>query len=332
MVLSGFLMVLAWRGDFVNDKVLSRLTFNFYINRFFRIAPLYFLLLVICYFVLTPLGTMHDLIAKTYPPPWVADLENYNPTTSWAFDNLRWLVLHLTFMFGALPGGETTPLPDWSLSLEMQFYLVLPIILLILRRLPVWLIAAAFAAVAFLTPILLGNYLDEGLWAHFGQPSALPYRLNAFLAGMIPALWLRLSDDNPWGQSSIFILAISAVLCVLPLSKPVILLYGCFLLIVFRRVWLLSWFLNSKPMRLLGDMSYSIYLCHLLVVTPIVYALIGREAFSALNPWGRYAMAFSIVTPSMLIFSATLYYLIERPGIRFGRHVIQSNNRGRLST
>jgi len=321
MVLSGFLMVLTWRGDFSTDKLFSRNTVHFYINRFFRIAPLYFFLLIVCYFFLTPLATIHDVIAKAYPPPWVTDLPNYNPTTSWSFDNLRWLVLHLTFMYGALPGGETTPLPDWSLSLEMQFYLVLPVILLMLKHIPIWILAIVFSAMSFLAPMILGNYLDSGWWAHFGQPSALPYRLNAFLAGMIPALWLRLRGNTNVGGSSLLVTFISAFVCVLPLSKPVILLYGVFNLIVFRRVWGVTWFLSSLPITFLGKISYSIYLCHLLIVTPVVFLLSQQSSFGAMSATYRFGLALAITAPIVIGFSYLLWRRVESSGIQLGRNL-----------
>ena len=324
MMLSGFLMVLTWRTNLQSDRYFSRTTFNFYIVRFFRIAPLYFFILFCCYFGLTELAHMRDQVLMQFPPPWVLDASAYTPATEWHFDSIKWLFLHLTFLYGAMPGGETTPLPDWSLSLEMQFYLVLPLLLIVLRqRFAIVACAIVFSAMAFIAPKLLGSYLEPGVYAHFGQPSFLTYRLNAFLAGMIPALWMRrqtLSLSNNYSRT---MLVSAAALCLLPLAKPVIVIYGLFVLLLFRRVWLVTWLLSWRPLRFLGDISYSIYLSHLLVVIPLVYLLIKSDFFLSLSPWLRLCAGFFLSAPVVLVLSYSLWRFIELPCINLGRRTVK---------
>jgi peptidoglycan/LPS O-acetylase OafA/YrhL len=324
MVLSGFLMVLTWRTDLQSNRYFSRTTLNFYIVRFFRIAPLYFFILLCCYFGLTQLAHMRDQVLMQFPPPWVLDASAFKPVTEWHFDSFKWFFLHLTFLYGAIPGGETTPLPDWSLSLEMQFYLVLPLLLSVLRqRFAIVACAIAFSALAFITPKLLGSYLEPGVYAHFGQPSFLTYRLNAFLAGMIPAFWMRQQKLNLSNNYSKTMLVSAAALCLLPLTKPVIVIYGLFVLLLFRRVWLVTWLLSWRPLRFLGDISYSIYLSHLLVVIPLVYVLIRSQLFLGLNPWLRLGVTFLFSAPVVFIVSYLLWRFIELPSIQLGRWILK---------
>ena len=230
MVLSGFLIVYSYRTEpFQNAREGILYALGFYKARFFRIAPLYYLLLLLCAGALAQLASMLDAIEWAFPPPWVTDRFAFEPHTQWNFQNLTWIWLHATLLFGVVPShGGGSPLPDWSLSLEMQFYFAFPLLLLILRYLPLIVVAAATSALALFAPYLFGNYLDAGLLSHFGQPSLLAYRLNAFLAGMIVALWLARRVKQGVNRRFTAYMVLCATVTVMPLTKPVMLLYLLF--------------------------------------------------------------------------------------------------------
>ena len=323
MVLSGFLMVHIWKQDLQQTRFLSQSTLNFYLMRFFRIAPLYYLLLLICYAFGPSLATMHDVVLKALPPPWAQSMPNFDPQTDWSFNSFRWVYLHISFLFGLVPGMEnSTPLPDWSLSLEMQFYFVFPLLLILIRKIPILLLAIAAAVLAFYAPRLWGNYLDPGLLSHFGQPSFLPYRLNAFFAGMIFALWLRQrASAQPLNRIYKTILPLAACICILPLSKPVILGYVFFVAISFKKIPLISSLLSLKPLRFLGDISYSIYLCHILIVYPVVYVLLQAPGFLELSSLARFSLSLLLTLPLVIFSAYLLYRFVELPSLRFGKKV-----------
>lgn len=322
MVLSGFLMVHTWRGDVRTATFASTQTLRFYLGRFFRIAPPYYVLLAFCSLFLTDLATMHDVVLRAFPPPWSAELEHFEPATVWHFGNLRWLWTHLTIMFGLFPGLESsTPLPDWSLSLEMQFYLVLPLILEMLRRVPLIAMAIFASALAFVAPVLFGSYLIPGAWEHFGQPSFLPYRLNAFVAGMVISFWIRSRGSVGRSRAADIRAAIAATICLIPLTKPVILGFLVFALLVTGRVPVVSRVLSLRPMRLLGEVSYSLYLAHILIIIPVAFLLTRQTWFVHVGPLQRFAVALAATLPVVVIVSYALYRSVELPSIRLGKRL-----------
>lgn len=326
MVLSGFLMIYTWKGSHQPTHHFLTTSVKFYLARFFRIAPLYYVLLLLCYVFLPQLNQMHDYALKLIPPPWVQDLTVYDPKSGWVFDSWRWLYLHLSFAFGVVPGMEaSTPLPDWSLSLEMQFYLIFPVLLLVLGAGSWALLALAIGAaiLAWFAPGLFGSYLTPGSLTHFGQPSMLAYRLNAFLAGMVLAFWLRQKRSQAPSRFVNVVTVLAIAICLLPLSKPVILIYLVFAALIFEKIPPLNWLLGRKPFKILGDMSYSIYLVHLLVVIPGVYWLLQSSIFIGLSPIAKFACAVGLTCPVVLVASYVLHQWVEQPGIRLGRYLIK---------
>jgi peptidoglycan/LPS O-acetylase OafA/YrhL len=322
MVLSGFLMVHTWKQNGDQYRFFSKATLAFYCARFFRIAPLYYFLLLVCYLMSPSLAQMHDYSLKAIPPVWAANIEGYSPNTSWNFEGFNWIWLHLTFLFGLVPGMEnSTPLPDWSLSLEMQFYLVLPILLICLKKVPLIVVAIACAALALTAPKLFGNYLDAGLITHFGQPSFLPYRLNAFMAGMILAFLLK--SDYKFRSFTLhnLLIFLSALLCIFPLSKLIIIIYIFFALLVFNKITFASKILSIYPMKFLGNISYSIYLSHILIVIPTSYLLIFNQEFTSLPSGSRFLICLFITAPLVFIISFLMFAAIEKPSVNLGRFI-----------
>ena len=129
-ILSGFIITYSY-PDFDSFSDLKR----FYVHRFVRIYPVYFLaVLVSAIFVSGGVTALGDQFFEQVRRPFEIsyDLPQVKDAEFWALSTLR----HLTFT-QSLSSVETLKLvfngPLWSLVLEVYFYLAFPLLLILLK-------------------------------------------------------------------------------------------------------------------------------------------------------------------------------------------------------
>lgn len=281
---------------------------NFYLRRCFRIQPAAWVYLS---FVAALMGT--SVLVHAYDGIGYALLmvRNYFPLH---FSPRYWYTDHF-----------------WSLSVEEHFYLFLPLFLLMVRRRRV--------------VMLLGLVLLLTLWTRFvGQHPALQFgwqltlrtdfAARQLLLSSAVAVALALPAFRAWCErwvrpvaalplaAAIFWLAAwhigqasaSAALLAYPLMIVSTLLHPKS---VVGRV--LEW----APVRLIGRMSYSIYLWQM-PFFPFFYPIAephSRLLLVLSNTWLRY--------PTVFALSVMSYYFIEKPSIRLGHQIVASPVPGR---
>jgi exopolysaccharide production protein ExoZ len=198
----------------------------------------------------------------------------------------------------------------WSLSYEMAFYLSLPVLLALLGARS-WPPLARVAAL--LGAVVLTQVVD---WPH--------PRMGMFGCGMLLVELLALVQDRLRVAGWLDALALVAVpVCVVVLlagpSWPVhfaTLFLGSFVLCAaaFGRDGVVARLLSVTPLRWLGNISYSYYLLHGLVLAVLFVAL--RPAAPLLHTLGGEAAYWLLLVPAFLLTaagSAVLYLLVERP-------------------
>jgi peptidoglycan/LPS O-acetylase OafA/YrhL len=209
--------------------------------------------------------------------------------------------------------------PAWSLSLEWQFYLVAPLLLLCLATRRRAVLLALATAAAFTAYRFLGH-------RDFASPSLLPAAGPYFALGMATRLiYPRLPALATYPFVSVILAGALAMT-----SQP---LFPCFVWVAFV-AWMrlrspadpasmaldhvLAWTLDSGPARYLGERSYSTYLVHEPIVHTLVYVCVVR---CGLGLGSTFAVALALIPLLTLAASGVLFGLVERPSIGLGRRL-----------
>jgi peptidoglycan/LPS O-acetylase OafA/YrhL len=314
MFISGLLMTYNFLNRAEFEPLFHPNTWKvFYMRRFLRIAPLYYLCLLVALVFNDGLRSTADMLYSALPLPSTDQLvKAVKPASN---DSLSDILLHVTFLFGLFPKHvETNALPDWSLSLEMQFYLIVPVLVLSMNRIGLAVPTIILVLLNIVALAHIGVYLsspkDLGLWP---QPAFLALRIAAFVIGILFAYWIVRR------QTSILL----AALCISVLTQHVY-----YTLIVMAVGWAMEkhdhFFTRtatSRPLRYLGDISYGIYLIHMLILYPVGAALLSIGAFGA-PPAIRFAIALVTVGIPVIALSGLAHRWIEMPMIAFGRNAL----------
>ncbi len=292
-VLSGFLITGILLKEYRGTGAIS--LGNFYRRRAYRIFPTFY-----CCWLLT---TLVDFLAH----------------------QLQWKTAALSFFYLMDYGRALAP-PDvqpwmhmwisWSLAVEEKFYLLWPLMLLLLLKRP--------SLARILTAIILGQWTYRALMVLAFHVSgsyvycAFDMRADALLVGCLLAILLENSATRlfcchllRWqGLSLLAPLALVGALTYPP-SHPAAGLLVWTLEPVIVAVMILqfiywgahSWTVcSSRPVRLLAQLSYALYLYHPLAGK--IVKLLG------LRHLGVYAALL------MLALAIGSYYLVERPFMR----------------
>jgi len=328
MMLSGFLMAhhyILRRNTEPWDS--SRTFISFWVRRFFRIAPLYYVLLIVAFSLGPWLGEYRSAIALVWPD--TASLpERYND------QSVANIFAHPSFIFGFLPHFSfRTPLPDWSIGLAMQFYLAFPVIMLVISR-----IGPVIASLIIIVGCIALQALFPDYFQQFQMPSFLPIKLYVFLIGiliatsreqrsmrtglfvalLLAALWVYF-EKTPMSVARVFMVALMFYLMdngTLPAS-----------LFLRSGIAKIRNYLSSSVGKFLGNTSYAAYLLHLIIVLPVAGELAQFPLYLGLKPEYRFGVCLLVIVPIVYALSWLLYQSVEKNGIQAGKRVLKAINK-----
>jgi peptidoglycan/LPS O-acetylase OafA/YrhL len=235
-------------------------------------------------------------------------------------------VTHLTMTHSLFPSTfYTLNGAYWSLALEWQLYLSLPLLVFAVRRLGLARVVLAVVAVNVVYRLGLQVAIDNHLVAA-GSPMAtavlpnlLPGRWAEFAFGMVAAhVYVRGSVPriaSPFGWALLLLVPLAVLSVGSPLEH--ILFGGVFFLllcIVLSGGNLIARILSWRPLVTLGVMSYSIYLVHQPIVVSLAYLLHKTGASPRLV-----FVEIVLVIPAILGVAWLLFITVERRTLHSSR-------------
>ena len=295
-VISGFLITSIIAPDIAGQR-FSLL--DFYRRRMVRIFPALFVVLVV---------TLAVMSRVLFPDDMRALARSTAAAATFVSNIDFWLSAGY---FG--PAAETLPLlHTWSLGVEMQFYVVFPLVLVGVRRL------APGRAVPVMAVLAVLSFAVAQVWA-FTAPTAgfylLPSRAWEMLLGGLVALEALPRVESPRARDGLALggLALFALALVLirpnslfPAPWALLPAVGTALLLAYGGEAVTARFLAAPPMRAIGMISYSLYLWH----WPII-AFWRFQTDMVLTPTGTV-----IVVAASFVAATASYFLVERAALR----------------
>lgn len=295
--LSGFLLARPWVRAALDGRA-GPVASTYALHRAARLLPAYWFALVGAFLILE--GTGHP--RETTPaalPAFALFLQNQIPSTA----------------------GQLNP-PTWSLSVELSFYVLLPLfgvaMMWLARRL-----GRAGLVVGCLGLVAVGLAWTLAC-AIFAWPetafTSLPTYLPVFAVGMGAAALVHERTVSPGVSRAL--LAAGAVIVVLNgwwhsagtglvghvlLDLPAAVGFGMITVAVVSRPLRV---LDVRPVRWLGKISYGVYLWHM----PVVYVLVTHGLF----PSGPFA-AFVFVAVPAVAMGTVSWFAVERPALAWSR-------------
>jgi peptidoglycan/LPS O-acetylase OafA/YrhL len=203
--------------------------------------------------------------------------------------------------FGFMDTGAVNGMEDaryinavyWTLAYEWMFYLALPLLALFARGWALLALAAAVVAFGTQKPIVF-NFLFGALAAQIVHARLLEGKLNAGWLGVFPVVSLLLYFELPAGNGMLQ----SATL------------FGFFIFVVHGTS--LFGLLRTRAAKVLGTVSYSIYLTHCIALFATVHAVdrvLPMQAMDAEHYWLLAALA----AAGCVLLSVFTYRYVEHP-------------------
>lgn len=289
-MMTGFLFTLKminskWKTDWL----------NFFESRIFRIVPLYFFAVL---FIVTIVFHNSNYQLNSTPHELMRQL-------------LRWGIFHGISINNYEDTGHIIAGVDWTLKYEWLFYTSLPAISIILSKgkKTINYLLCSLILVFFFQPVESDSLSSK-------------YAI-LFLAGGVSAHIVTLSGSYTLPQiaSKPTSLAVSMLLIGIMLYPRAFDFFHIIIMFIFFTLIALGndifGILRLNSARILGEVSYSAYLLHGLVLYILFTQLtiLDTTTLSA----NQYSLIMPIIGVLVVLFSAITFLFIEKPFIEYGR-------------
>lgn len=290
-VISGFILGRPFARHYLLGHARPSLG-SYYLRRLTRLEPPYLINIAVCAISIVLYG--HRAVAEVFP--------HFAASA---------VYLHRFFF---PEGGVINPVA-WTLEIEVQFYLLVPLLTLIFLVRNRWLRRTTLAAVSIAIPVMLEVFVfgkvndDSHFWVTIG------WLLQYFLAGMLLSD-IYVAEMTAWRQSWVWDVVSGAAWCILLFTghgalyvvEPLLIalaFVGAFRGILLHRLLTIEW------IAIIGGMCYSIYLWHFFVIALVFKA--SRHLLLTHDLLGDFLAQSIVILPCIFAFSAAYFIFIERP-------------------
>jgi peptidoglycan/LPS O-acetylase OafA/YrhL len=279
---------------------------GFYIRRFLRIAPLFWVALALYWFT-RGIAAVHG--------PWIKDGMG-----------LKQLVTSALFVNGFFPDCLNSIVPGgWSIAVEMTFYAVFPLVALKMGRRPRTFLLAG-ALLYFIYAILLANPISDYVTANYGRNGPvfatefyyynILSQLPVFLIGCCLFFTLKENTKSTIAPALLCAIWLGLSGTYLVVTGEIVQMNHVVLLTITLALAVLSYLcvrLNArfKPLEYIGRKSYEIYLFHFIVLD-CLHALYVRSGL----PYQGLALFCVVYAVTVLLACGVaigVNRLVERP-------------------
>ncbi len=311
-IISGFLIFRSINSNLQRFGWKSALSL-YGLHRFFRIVPAYYV----------------NFLVVLMLAPLTID-------ASYLFSHgfLKQIAAHLSFsaFFIYRDSGLGINGAYWTLNIEMLWYLLAPLLLLLFRQTKYYLILALLS-LAYLFWIDSGSFTspidNRDIYAQY-LSFQLPGQLVYFIAGiLIYRKAASLMQSYPASVRLLFVASLLGVYMYTSSQTWMIesgfVVRNLFILFISALLFLLLYPTHIKvlhPLAWIGKISYSLYLWHMPVLFMLHYADVSHYLSTM-----QIASVFGIF---VLIISAVSYYTVEETGFRW-RRAVEAHLKGSTS-
>jgi len=285
--ISGFILALPFVSYYLGVSTKPVSLKSYFLRRLTRLEPPYIISMVFFFIVL--------IITHKY-----------------TFSNLfPHLVGSLLYVHNIIWGkGSDINTVAWSLEVEVQFYILAPVIFLIFKQ------KQLIRRAAILFVILLFACLNSYYNIYY---RSLPGQIQFFLIGVLMAdIYVSKKNDNLVAKLNHPLIFITSLLAILFIDYT----SGFFNQVVFLAALLIMFlssispnlknhFLKNNIVTFCGGMCYSIYLIHYPLISFVGGKLLAKFPISGLLP--QFIVYCLIIIPIIFVCSVGFYLLFERP-------------------
>lgn len=296
-ILSGFVIAYVHHNDFVSQVSISK-TRQFMVKRIARIYPVHLL-------------TTVSLIPIYFGAKWAFGY--HSPVDAFSLQKLLYS-LSLTNGFG-FHDSLGWNAPSWSVSSEFLAYLTFPFLATLLLRKQLSVLSCfILIAIIFTITTSIGWLSTDNNGYIAGWEWVALRVLSEFIFGMLIFQLYRLNLKAHFGTLAILASAIIIYMSIVNAHSRwdwvMILSFGLLIYALSNSEHLISKFLSGGKMKYLGEISYSIYLCHgvvFMVFNSALPKLLPNEGGLML------LLPITIYIVSTLLVAHFMYKLVEIP-------------------